>query len=420
MAHRNKKKFKTIEEIRAEVVHHFRPDITTLLKMEKEEDIDTIFHKLEGFLYRHARGISFTQLRNIFEIVRTAPSLIELQMARPQLAHIIAKQPYESAKYVMLLVDEVVARADDVTKNGVPYFIETLVAFHRYQETMDDKRVNVNVQQMSKDVNRAFGNTGLSEILYLKKSKNINQILNGFQKYLRQNVKGITSTQLRNIYNKMLTLRDYKALKRLRPMLVYTAARQGTRESVKLIFLILELLKQVKSEQDKQAFLSVMEVLVSLHKYEEAIAKKTIFPDKLRKEIQEHFRNYSLENLMQIETKFISDYQQTQEMIQAFVLPNRSQEGIKGAQFRRLFDAVLTAKTPNEIRLLRPLFLYTAARQSAKGAQKILLFFVDLMMAMKDQNFAGFQTIMTDALVYHRYFEEVKAAGRSPVTIPLE
>jgi CRISPR/Cas system CSM-associated protein Csm2 small subunit len=417
MAQRNKKEFKTIEKIRAEIVSHFRPDITVLLKMEKEENIDSVFEDLERFLVQHARGITSTQLRNVFEIVRPSQNLVQLQLQRPRLAHIIAKQPWESAKYLMLLVDELVARADDVTKNGFPYFIETLVAFHRFQEAMNDKRVSS--EQMARDLNRAFGNTTLEEILYLRKSKNINQILNGFQNYLQQNVKGITSTQLRNIFSKMLTVRDFKALKRLRPVLVYTAARQGTRESVKLIFLILELLKQVNSESDKKEFLYVIEVLVSLHKYEEGIAKKSIFPDKLQSEYQTHFKEYPLEDLLQMATKSIHDYQEIQEKLQEFVLPNRSQDGIKGSQFRRFFDAVLAAKTPNEIRLLRPLFLYTAARQSSKGAQKILLFFVELMVIMKDDNFSGFQAIMTDSLVFHRYFEEVKSAGRRPEMIRL-
>jgi len=400
---RRNKYFKDIAEIRKDLVRHFQPHLLDdLLKLEKMENPHPLFSKMEALIERNVRGISTTQLRKLFDIVKNASNRRALLIQRPQFAHMIAKQPDESAKYIMLLVDEVAACAgqDDVLFQGFPFFLESLVAFHKYYEVLNRRRLQPN--KIKASVRNAFKNLPIGDLLKLESAKNPDVIIDQLQSFIKANVTGITATQLRNIYGKILNNGAKNKLPQLQPVLFYTAARQEREESQRLIYFITTLIRALKGAQDKKAFLKIMEILLSIHKFEEFTRNKRIDTNKLTQEIKGQFKSAWNKLLKETDRSFA----EIQEALQSFVLFRRG-EGIKSAQFRRLYDEVMRTNKVNELKYLRPLFLYTFARQQNPQSRKIIYFFVLLLKEVQSAaQLETFKILMEDLLAYHRFFEE--------------
>jgi CRISPR type III-A-associated protein Csm2 len=79
--------------------------------------------------------------------------------------------------------------------------------------------------------------------------------------------RGITTSQLRNIFSKVKSVEDDNKLQLMRPLLAYTAARQGTQQA-KIIIALLDALIQDVDDKDKlKSFKTFMESIVGFHKY---------------------------------------------------------------------------------------------------------------------------------------------------------
>ena len=393
MYNRNRREIKKVSFLRGKIKEHFHPiDLSELLKMESKEDIDPIFKKLESFIERNVRGITSTQLRNIADVVQGVSNRKGLNVCRPRLAHMIAKQPREEAKNIMLLADELAGIADDVTCNGYDYFVQCLLAFHKYYDVLGMRQIETRslVRLVETDLK-----TSINTLLKID-ATNIDQVHTSFRFFLTKNAQGITSTQLRNIFDQMKG-KSLQGLRLMKPALAYTAARQSKQESVKLVVLIMELLKRVNSSEH---FLQVMEMIVSIHKYQETINKIRLKPKDLLSKSKEHFGEHA-NNLLTMDTA-TSEYASLQEKIQGYIINQLN--GIKPSQFRRLFDAVMEANSVFEIKQLRPLFLYTAARQNNEQSIILILFFEDIIKQLTEKQMQPFKKLLLDMMAYHRYF----------------
>lgn len=391
----NRKK-RDVDEIRTEIVNHFRPmPLSDLLKMEKLESVDPVFEKLESFVEKNVRGISSTQLRNLADLVGQQHTRKTLNMQRPRMAHMIAKQPREGAQFIMILADELAAQADDITVNGYPYFVKCLLAFHKFHDVMGLRRIKK--ENLVSDVERDLRPITIDELLNLSE-QNINKVFEGIQGFLELNSTGVTSTQLRNIYDKMngLSLRQMKLHK---PVLAYTAARQSKPESIKLITLIIELLNRTDSEK---TFTEILMTIVSFHKFQETLNSQKINPGQLVQQVKAHFAPYKMKELLHRENE--SEFAKIQEKIQGF--SSKSLSGIKPSQFRRLYDKALDAKTLLEVKKIRPLLLYTAARQKNSEAIKFILFLSSFLWDLKtEEEIFGYKNLLIDLMAYQRFFD---------------
>lgn len=80
----------------------------------------------------------------------------------------------------------------------------------------------------------------------------------------------ITTTQLRNIYAKLISIQKVNELKMLCPNLMYIAARQQGKQKEKAketIMYLIELIKNVKDENELYSFKKIMEAIVAYHKF---------------------------------------------------------------------------------------------------------------------------------------------------------
>lgn len=426
MYHKRNQERRTIQKIRDDIQKHFQPNyqLEDVLNLSNLENPKPIYDKLEEFVQRNVRGITSTQLRKLFDLVAENPTREDLLIQRPQFAHMIAKQPNEEAKNIMLLVDEMAIIAvkkvgHDRFLQGFNHFLQSLVAFHKFHEVISARRQSPEkfMGSMQADLKTpALRNVGLDTllkmILELPKGTAIKDTLRILKTFIAKNAAGITNTQLRNIYDKILQATTVQQLQELRPLLAYTAARQAGQEAIKFIFLLIELLKRVNTLSQVKDFQQVAEMIVSIHRYQEAVNNEKLLPEKLSREIQTDF-GMLYEQLLTMQNT--TNYGKIQEKIQAFVLIKQG-EGIKASQFRRLFDEAMMARNIAELRLLQPLFLYTAARQSNPKSQKLILFFAQLLEKMKDNQMLGFQNLMMDFMAYHRFFEETAAKLTTPLT----
>ncbi len=401
------KKYKmSVSQIRQAIRKHFKQDLSKLLKLETLDSSDHIFNQLESFVADNYWGISPTQLRKLVDLTKGKEKDRHLlNITRPQFALMIARQKKAEAKFIMLLVDELaILAANDSEEQlikGFPFFIESYIAYHRFYDTVQLKRMKASelLKEVEKDLadekNKIFPK--VSDLLTTSES-NVDSALNALDRFLQKNFRGITSTQLRNIYDRINNAGNLKKTKLLKPVLVYTAARQARRESIKLIFLILELIRQADNfEQLKQ----ILQALVSIHKYQETFAYR-----KLETNYEQHFKQFNYEDILIMNEKYRL-FDPIQEALKKFITGNRS--GLKSSQFHRLFEPVQAANDIEAVKWLRPLLLYTAARQKHTKARDIILFLVELIKNVKEEkHITGFKNLVEDMISYHRYFDAKK------------
>ena len=93
----------------------------------------------------------------------------------------------------------------------------------------------------------------------------LNEVFNSIEKFVKNECKVITTTQLRNIYAKVVLAEKNSELKMLRPNLAYIAARQNKAKNI--IKFIDQLIQKVNNEQQLKSFKKVMESFVAYHKF---------------------------------------------------------------------------------------------------------------------------------------------------------
>lgn len=120
---------------------HFKQDGTGadlmpyLLQLDKNLNstiaVDVI-NKLKEYLGMYnAKAITASQMRNIYNLVKDVAGTTELQLKRPKLAYISARQ--DKAPELIEFIDEVIksVKTDDDVKN-FKTFMEAVVAYHKY------------------------------------------------------------------------------------------------------------------------------------------------------------------------------------------------------------------------------------------------------------------------------------------------
>ncbi|WP_409965472.1 hypothetical protein PIECOFPK_01460 [Mycovorax composti] len=140
----NKKNNKTTEEIVNEVIETYFKDIKAdLLSLNNVTKIKTIFSKLEQFVNETASGLSSSQLRNVYSKIIEAKTPIDLQLLRPNLAYVAARNEKLQAKQVMALIDYLIQQVDsDEKQKHFKKVMEAIVAYHKYSTTKEKNSNN--------------------------------------------------------------------------------------------------------------------------------------------------------------------------------------------------------------------------------------------------------------------------------------
>jgi len=105
----------------------------SLLAIKSTTDLGKVIDAIENFVEREGRGITTSQLRNIFSKVKSAPNANELQLLRPVLAYTAARQGTQQAKIIIALLDSLVREVNDDEKlKSFKHVMESIVGYHKF------------------------------------------------------------------------------------------------------------------------------------------------------------------------------------------------------------------------------------------------------------------------------------------------
>lgn len=104
----------------------------------KGENLNAILDCLEKFVETNYRGLTTSQLRNIFSQIKKA-KLAQLPMLRPKLAYVAARQKNDKATIITTFIDDLIKRtvATPPEKSAralksLKANMEALVAYHKF------------------------------------------------------------------------------------------------------------------------------------------------------------------------------------------------------------------------------------------------------------------------------------------------
>lgn len=404
----------SIKALEEKIRKDFKPlSLSQMLQLESPELVNLFFSKMDHFVSANVRGISSSQLRKVYDKIVGARQTDKITIQRPQFAYIIARQPNESAKKVMLLVELLAREVSHDTIKGFLFVLESIVALHKFYETLRGRRAKP--EKILEAVRKELAPFKLESLLELEKSSQIDKLLQKVEDFIKENGSGVTSTQLRNIYDKVLAANTVLEIKKLYPVLAYTLVRQGRDNADELVILIIEATRLCENADDSVvAFSKFMEIIVCYHKYYESNkeegqdSKKDKHSSRNKKsskylleEIREHFKPFSLDFLLT--TKSNPGYAQLQDKLKEFIYDNA--DGVNSSQLRKLYDSVKDSESIQKIKLLHPLFYYTIARQGNLKAKKLMLLLSKLTKEVNKENLKGYKQLMENVVSYHKYFE---------------
>jgi len=119
----------------------FPQTYSELLRIGKDESKTAeVINEIKSFVERYGRNITTSQLRNIYSKITSLndDNISGLQLVRPKLAYIAARQKNRQAREFIGFMDEMVSKIEDAGQfRSFKIFFESVVAYHKYYH---DKR----------------------------------------------------------------------------------------------------------------------------------------------------------------------------------------------------------------------------------------------------------------------------------------
>lgn len=135
--HNPKPQKKTTAELANEVVNeYFKGLENDILSLNDITKIKSIFSGLENFTQKMSSGLTTSQLRNVYSKILEAETPVELQLLRPNLAYVAARNDKHEAKKVMAFIDYLIQQVDSPERQkSFNKVLEAIVAYHKYSNT---------------------------------------------------------------------------------------------------------------------------------------------------------------------------------------------------------------------------------------------------------------------------------------------
>jgi CRISPR type III-A-associated protein Csm2 len=97
-------------------------------------DLQSLIDLIDNYIKERKSAITTSQLRNIFQKVKEAKNRLQLQMIRPLLAYVAARQKSEEAKELVKFLSDLIneVKDDDKQLQNFQYFMEAIVAYHKF------------------------------------------------------------------------------------------------------------------------------------------------------------------------------------------------------------------------------------------------------------------------------------------------
>ena len=125
---------------------------------------------------------------------------------------------------------------------------------------------NSGEQRTKENIIRAFGKDYTRLILDFKKDE-YNHLVGKVKEYVERNARSITTSQLRNIFGKVLRAKEPFDVYQLRPKLAYVAGRSDKWQMKELVFLLDELIQSIQNKDQLKNFKDFFESIIAYHRY---------------------------------------------------------------------------------------------------------------------------------------------------------
>lgn len=121
-------------------------------------------------------------------------------------------------------------------------------------------------EDRQRDLEQAFG-TNYAEDILRENKPDPNAYIDQVRRFVEKRGRGLSTSQLRNIFTRVRRAKEPAALALLRPQLAYAAARVDKEDMRDLVFLLDSLIQHVKTAEQVKQFQSFLEAVVAYHKY---------------------------------------------------------------------------------------------------------------------------------------------------------
>lgn len=121
--------------------------------------------------------------------------------------------------------------------------------------------------ELGEDIKTQYFKENFSELLSMSKTQNLDAILSAIEKFVSNEGRNLSTSQLRNIYDKAKKMTNLNELKLIRPNLAYIAGRSNNDKEKGLLAFIDLLIKEVDSGDKVNEFHTFFESLVAYHKF---------------------------------------------------------------------------------------------------------------------------------------------------------
>lgn len=129
------------------------------------------------------------------------------------------------------------------------------------------KKERKTFSELGEEVKNNFFKDDYHELLNMSKTASLDKILNKIENFVRQEGSSLSTSQLRNIYDKSIKTETQNELKMIRPNLAYLAGRSTNDKEKGLLAFIDVLIKDVKSDEQVKEFKTFFEAVVAYHKF---------------------------------------------------------------------------------------------------------------------------------------------------------
>jgi CRISPR type III-A-associated protein Csm2 len=106
-----------------------------LMKSLTDDKIATLLDDIRDYARDYGKKLNTSQLRNVFSKVLKAEKVIDLQLIRPKLMYVAARQQDRDAKRIIEFFEKIITHIKDSDTVGVKNyktFMEAFVAYHKY------------------------------------------------------------------------------------------------------------------------------------------------------------------------------------------------------------------------------------------------------------------------------------------------
>lgn len=116
-----------------------KDSLLLMSKLEDADDMDNLLEAIKKFAKDFGKDLSSSQLRNVFSKVKTASKPIDIQLLRPKLMYVAARQkPKSEAQRIMEFLETVAADVKtEAQVKDFQTFMESFVAYHKYYYPKD-------------------------------------------------------------------------------------------------------------------------------------------------------------------------------------------------------------------------------------------------------------------------------------------